>query len=506
MHTVARRIKQPRWQPYSLPAPHTYLATPASSNSPPSSLLDRKPSPKSLAGIALIERAVNCLEEIWPNNQAESIFMIMPYIQAQQSASSMGSTLSTSSKSAHSTNQLPSPVSPLQRAQASVKSSIIEQVTAHRVDSLSVPVSETVPNPIMPIRSYVHELLRRSRTSLAVLQTALCYVEAAGVHVPAIRQSRASSAFADKPTLTITVSEDHPTTPPPATASIPSLPPAPHPLLCARRTFLASLLLAHKFTADKAFSNKAWARLTNLPPREVGRCERALGEALEWRLWVGKPVDLEESTPRTAGLGRTKSAPAAYFEIPNVRMHDTVSGSRALGRTATEPSIGQTHLQHHRPLTYSPTPMAYTSGQSHNSGSYAEASTSFLVSSGRIANGQMASGEDTGSGQLTARVEDDDDIDFSSSATVDLTPAAVTLRGWKPQSSSLGGPSSVFSTPALSPASSVMSGSSSGSDAGCDLGLVPASWVPIPSSMKQSFTMEYLEPNSQHGPCLWAGS
>jgi len=68
----------------------------------------------------------------------------------------------------------------------------------------------------------------------------------------------------------------------------PPLAPLPSPLLCPRRTFLASLILASKFTHDRCYSNKAWAKLSALPPREIGHCERALGDALEWRLWVGK--------------------------------------------------------------------------------------------------------------------------------------------------------------------------------------------------------------------------
>jgi hypothetical protein len=69
---------------------------------------------------------------------------------------------------------------------------------------------------------------------------------------------------------------------------LPPLAPLPSPLLCPRRTFLASLILASKFTQDRCYSNKAWAKLSGLPPREIGRCERALGDTLEWRLWVGK--------------------------------------------------------------------------------------------------------------------------------------------------------------------------------------------------------------------------
>ena len=34
--------------------------------------------------------------------------------------------------------------------------------------------------------------------------------------------------------------------------------------------------------------NCAWAKLAGLPAWEIVRCEHALGEALEWRLWDGK--------------------------------------------------------------------------------------------------------------------------------------------------------------------------------------------------------------------------
>ncbi|KAJ3710916.1 hypothetical protein DFJ43DRAFT_1169288, partial [Lentinula guzmanii] len=50
------------------------------------------------------------------------------------------------------------------------------------------------------------------------------------------------------------------------------LPPLPSPLLCPRRAFLASLILASKFTQDKCYSNRAWAMLSGLQPREIGRC------------------------------------------------------------------------------------------------------------------------------------------------------------------------------------------------------------------------------------------
>ncbi|KAI1794138.1 hypothetical protein LXA43DRAFT_997896 [Ganoderma leucocontextum] len=87
-------------------------------------------------------------------------------------------------------------------------------------------------------------------------------------------------------------------------SSLPPLPALPSPLCCPRRTFLACLLLASKFMQDRSYSNRAWAKLAGLPPREIGRCERALGDALDWRLWVGK---IPASSTSTSGMssGRT---------------------------------------------------------------------------------------------------------------------------------------------------------------------------------------------------------
>jgi hypothetical protein len=50
------------------------------------------------------------------------------------------------------------------------------------------------------------------------------------------------------------------------TPSPPLAPPAylPSPLLCLRRTFLASLILASKFTQDRCYSNRAWAKLSSM--------------------------------------------------------------------------------------------------------------------------------------------------------------------------------------------------------------------------------------------------
>ena len=218
-----------------------------------------------------------------------------------------------------------------------------------------------------PLKTFVHEVLRRSRTSCSVLQTALCYIEALRQKVPELAHQEktgegirgevdhgARVLSPDDPRLyesprevdidevidpvhfassesnyredappTVRMVDDSILAIPDVTTrcevekksrspseDLPTLPPLPSPLLCPRRTFLASLILASKFTQDKCYSNRAWAKLAGLPAREIGRCERALGEALEWRLWVGK-------MPAFGVLSRSQSASEVFSRANN---------------------------------------------------------------------------------------------------------------------------------------------------------------------------------------------
>ena len=213
---------------------------------------------------------------------------------------------------------------------------------------------ETDETNLIPMKTFVHEVLKRSRTSASILQAALCYLEAIRPRVPEIldeerrgiralyrpdstilpateeelrmdaeltrleneadRQqilpipaiaSAQDSTDAIVNTVRISDSDDMDSsvsgssaifsTNLSADSSMTSISNGkvnssalPSPLLCPRRAFLASLILASKFFQDKCYSNRAWAKLSGLPAREIGRCERALGEALQWRLWVGK--------------------------------------------------------------------------------------------------------------------------------------------------------------------------------------------------------------------------
>jgi hypothetical protein len=246
------------------------------------------------------------------------------------------------------------------------------------------------------IKGFVHEVLRRSRTSGTVLQTALCYLEAIRSKVPELLSlERQGLGVKGEPTptsqivpateaeieyeaaiasssldamdtvrntdgffscsatllqsnlISVTSNDGQGTQKPkPPTPPVTPLPPLPSPLLCPRRAFLASLILASKFTQDKCYSNRAWAKLSGLPAREIGRCERALGEALEWRLWVGKTSVAPASSQqrpvvRSQSEGSISLPPAQARKeqlTPTAPSSSFSSGNRCLRRMLTLPS------------------------------------------------------------------------------------------------------------------------------------------------------------------------
>ena len=135
----------------------------------------------------------------------------------------------------------------------------------------SLPVC--APHPVIEdknsLKWFLTELLRRSRASATVVQLALHYLNQARAPVGNILTQKfksESEVRSDK--------EDS-------------------PLIDPRRLLLAALMLSTKILHDHAPNNRAWSRVCGLDPLDVGKCERALGQALNWELahmFVG-PVD-----------------------------------------------------------------------------------------------------------------------------------------------------------------------------------------------------------------------
>ncbi|KAF8650433.1 hypothetical protein AX16_005236 [Volvariella volvacea WC 439] len=398
-----------RWQPYASSAfSTTTLSTPVSpSNSlpkspstsvtspPPTSSsksdLDRprpthnilvstltpakdslRENPKTKVALCLVEQTVRSLCDIWRPQDIPAPFAT-PFPLAQQEIGGNAS-------------QLPTPPITPSTSLTSVAAQCAKQVhqlpLGFKTDTNMIAAQHNL------LKGFVHEVLRRSRTSGCVLQAALCYLEAVRTKIPkaseqcsddqghqqAIHEARPSPCEQDLsessskqgidnddstiPTVRISDSDAIPGTcdsfQDPVMISPSTSSESLSPLLCPRRTFLASLILASKFMQDKCYSNRAWAKLSGLPPREISRCERALGEALEWRLWVGKPVaimtspsTIQRPVARSQSAGSLTSQPLARTSpVPSMLPQGIPSQGlvaplgRGLRRAHTQP-VGQ---------------------------------------------------------------------------------------------------------------------------------------------------------------------
>lgn len=254
------------------------------------------------------------------------------------------------------------------------------------------PVTQS-GSDLVNLKKFVTELLKRSRSTAATFQTALCYLEAIRPRVPEIQQAEMEGkgtrgepvdhaigrVTIDPNYVAVAEEENRKLARNSAKCKLrkphvePSfaLPDLPSPLLCPRRTLMGALVLAAKFVQDKCYSNRAWAKLCGLPPREVGRCERALGDALGWRLWVGREMltafggselKLERASTAflTSNLGEdSKLALPASFD------------KSTLARAATWSSTATQLPQPLRPadteIAFSPVPSLVTSSGSGSS-------------------------------------------------------------------------------------------------------------------------------------------
>ncbi|KAH7090190.1 hypothetical protein FB567DRAFT_438487 [Paraphoma chrysanthemicola] len=114
---------------------------------------------------------------------------------------------------------------------------------------------------VLPLRTFIQETLRRSRTSYSTLQVALYYLILIKAHLP-------------KHDFTMSQPED---------ASL-------RALQCGRRMFLAALILASKYLQDRNYSARAWSKISGLKVCEINTNEMAFLEAVNWKLHITDPI------------------------------------------------------------------------------------------------------------------------------------------------------------------------------------------------------------------------
>ncbi|KAI1635986.1 hypothetical protein F4809DRAFT_415304 [Biscogniauxia mediterranea] len=115
---------------------------------------------------------------------------------------------------------------------------------------------------VLPLRTFIQETLRRSRTSYSTLQVALYYLILIKPHVP-------------KHDFTMEQPDDiH----------------ANRVLQCGRRMFLAALILASKYLQDRNYSARAWSKISGLATQEINQNEMAFLVAVNWKLHITDEV------------------------------------------------------------------------------------------------------------------------------------------------------------------------------------------------------------------------
>ncbi|OAL49800.1 hypothetical protein IQ07DRAFT_631802 [Pyrenochaeta sp. DS3sAY3a] len=114
---------------------------------------------------------------------------------------------------------------------------------------------------VLPLRTFIQETLRRSRTSYSTLQVALYYLILIKAHLP-------------NHDFTMSQPED---------ASL-------RALQCGRRMFLAALILASKYLQDRNYSARAWSKISGLKVCEINTNEMAFLEAVNWKLHIVDPI------------------------------------------------------------------------------------------------------------------------------------------------------------------------------------------------------------------------
>ena len=116
--------------------------------------------------------------------------------------------------------------------------------------------TEAEAKNVSGLRTYVQELLKRSRTSYSTLQVALYYLVLIQGFLPKQDLTKEQTRESHKRIS----------------------------LQCGRRMFLSALILAGKYLQDKSYSSRAWSKISGLGCTEINFNESEFLKAIGWRL------------------------------------------------------------------------------------------------------------------------------------------------------------------------------------------------------------------------------
>ena len=136
---------------------------------------------------------------------------------------------------------------------------------------------------LIGLRTFVQEVLRRSKTSYSTLLVAIYYLVVVMSGLPkddfTMEQRIDSDGF--------------------------------RAMQCGRRMFLAALILASKYLQDRNYSTRAWSKISGLKVTEINTNERAFLVAVNWKLHMPEPLfqRWERIVLKYSPSGHTPSVP-----------------------------------------------------------------------------------------------------------------------------------------------------------------------------------------------------
>lgn len=142
---------------------------------------------------------------------------------------------------------------------------------------------------LIGLRTFVQEVLKRSKTSYSTLQVALYYLVLIQSCLPRFD-------------FTMEQREDSQ---------------ACRAMQCGRRMFLAALILASKYLQDRNYSARAWSRISGLKTCEINMNEITFLTAVNWKLHIPEPVFQRwtdvvlKYSPSASSLLSPRSSPSA---------------------------------------------------------------------------------------------------------------------------------------------------------------------------------------------------
>ena len=136
---------------------------------------------------------------------------------------------------------------------------------------------------LIGLRTFVQEVLRRSKTSYSTLLVAIYYLVVVMSGLPkddfTMEQKIDSDGF--------------------------------RAMQCGRRMFLAALILASKYLQDRNYSTRAWSKISGLKVTEINTNEKAFLAAVNWKLHMPEPLfqRWERIVLKYSPSGNTPSVP-----------------------------------------------------------------------------------------------------------------------------------------------------------------------------------------------------